>query len=384
MFRKIRDGAKLLILIVSSGVMPLLLTACRRERALTLEEIASAQRVLPCPDLEVDARMQDTASLVLPSAYMNSQFDALDRAIGSSVVRTGNEAHDCQRLFGKNGEEGPVAGVYALQGMNNPNYDSFTSVAAVWSDGDYNDLGIKQGNNCLFVKGKNNSLDGLTWEAYMVPAADTPCDAVQTPAGKALPVYRVADDNSPWSDNPPTAARWVDWNDRYYIGFQCQEYFCFVGTEEKGKPPRNFVGEKHARGDEQLLAVKDNTTGKWRRSKLRANLRPQRDLGEWDNDDFKDFRKVATLHLSGGGSDAEAKAKYKAKFGADNGNISVELKYDGTEWWVRYSTKPGSIYPVAYQGGSMKSGRGTTRFFWSDSDEKLWIQCAGGCCGAGT
>jgi hypothetical protein len=162
--------------------------------------------------------------------------DSLQEIPLSGPVAEIPEYHDCQRFIDANNRYGSLFAIFAsfrLDTVNPLSPVTATPLATIYTpDGDYPQLGIRPGFNCLFLAGS-----GKSWTAKMIPWGSNKnncADGHITPGpgvGTDLAVQQqpVSPEFRP-QDFPPVA-RWDrDAADRdYTIGMRCGAAWCEIG-----------------------------------------------------------------------------------------------------------------------------------------------------------
>ena len=337
------------------------------------------------------------------------------------------EYHDCQPLVsGAAGDYGPLVAIYAAYHLDSiyksprfQNTQELTPVAELYSyDGDYPRLGIRQGFNCLEVRRKNGR-----WTASMRATGQTQPDCTKVNPSDISTVLTVSDEPMPKAvdaDYPPVA-RW-DWDAgdgvdpttaHQYIGIKCGTSWCSVGAEHpRPTPPtagepefgpmpnrpaptqlkRDRVSQIKGWYDEQYLAD-IGPAGKPHRGPILAQVYPHPQNDEVNN--TADFGAVwrpsavvvlpvgthyDKLHLGPGRNTI-----YLCQ-GSGCGGVPTTkhcpASEDGLTWYARINPAAGRVEHTCVTRRSHTNIEipATTRWRWVNSDEKVWIRCASGCC----
>jgi len=366
------------------------------------------------------------------------------------------EFHDCQRfLVEHNG--GLVYGerfaIFAardlswtdtLEMLNDPNLEDaqrdsiishsrFTgheamAAAEIVADGDYDQLKIERGFNCLYVFVRGHA----AWGAVMVPTGEVEKDCSQpvsdpaTLPGQQLAIRLAGGGHGFAFDDFPKAARW-DWdsvNTQQYIGLKCGAAWCEVGdfdfvsskdrAERFGQPAagssvklrRNFFVKGWY--DEQELAVRDGNSVV--PSGILGVIVPDSMLETYSESDFKRWQPAAEVALRVPATvdvnPYEAKynfihtadpinnpnrielCKVQAEAECDLSNSEIPPSCEGDSpkerWRAKITNADGA---VAYRcikrcdlTGEDFQVPGTARWRWLKDDEGAWMRCLQGCC----
>lgn len=169
----------------------------------------------------------------------NGTFSAgVDTFSVSGAITLIPEYHDCQRFVMNDGKFGPLVAIFAAsrdaqEAPPPPRTSADSAVAQIVSGGDYGDLGIIGGHNCLYMWKATN------WSAVMVQvgrvdACDTRIDTGgRTAIGLFVREIPPPDGvTGPW----PRGARWdMDTvNARQYISIACGGQWCEVHKDRTG------------------------------------------------------------------------------------------------------------------------------------------------------
>jgi len=336
------------------------------------------------------------------------------------------EYHDCQALLtGTSAEYGPLVAIYARYHLDSVYLsDRFrhaqepTPVAEIYSyDGDYPQLGIRQGFNCLDLRQADG---GWTARVRAMGPNQPDCLTAQTTApGKTLPVHETTMPKSADTDYPPVA-RW-DWDAgdpanpgtaHQYIGIKCGTSWCDVGADHPGPTPtaagrpvfgpmpnrpqpprrkRDRVSDIKGWYDEQYLAELDGA-GRAHRGSFLAQVYPHPQNDEvnttaafgavWRPSAYvllPTGRHYDKLHLGPGQNTI-----YLCQ-GTGCGvpdSVKCAASEDGLVWYARINPSEGPVVHTcvtrrAHPNVEMPA---TARWRWVSKDEKVWIRCASGCC----
>jgi hypothetical protein len=262
-------------------------------------------------------------------------------------------------------------------------FEDEKGVAEIWTDENYDDLGLVQGLNELSLKyvppapGRKEQ-----WVAVMRPKGST--------QGTALAVVRFEGEPCCTSATAyPGVARWdYDEKDHHQlIGIKCGDGWCAIGRQPKYQ--NSYVGGKKRRVkgwlDEQRLAVRDKSGEPLKPSKhgvstifavdnLESYTKPE---------DFEkpDWIHVATISspqeypklglIGSPGIQAEMYLHHVASPAAWSARIiSIDKKGKAT-------TSEFKVDMVGHDGEDIP---GVARWGWDDNDETIWVRCANGCC----
>lgn len=344
-----------------------------------------------------DAHCADLSIEQLAIKRVEDLYATVDAAYGEKAITRSNEIHDCQGLIAT-GQPTPIGALIAFDNIETDGFQTLKPVIGVTLiGGDYNGnsrLRLKEGRNCIWMKGVDNAADS-EWQAYLVPLPDdvTRCSTLDptkpdTQGEMPLRLYRSPLSNGHAGKGYPEGVRWEEANGVYYIGVKCLSEWCVLGVPGTGSPPAGFDHHNNAWGDRQSLAVLDSA-GKWQRSRLKATIKPEADIGtKYDTPDkYATERHVATIKVTG--NDDNARQKYAKKWELGVSHLPNEVKvfvlYDTAtkKWWMRFGEENGTNPHISaeFADGDMGTAMGTTRFRWSSDDEGVWVQCATGCCG---
>jgi hypothetical protein len=381
--------------------------------------------------------------------WIPAREDSAWRLVGSlSVPGTTTqipEFHDCQRLLRPGGEGyGPTAAIYAnpvivslidtLLALANAG-DSLRALAAaeIISDGQYQQLGIEIGVNCLYMYTTAGQLESFMRPVVMesdclqrlnpVPHQPgwTPLHVRQEPES---PPFMLADF--------PAAARW-DYDDlpgprQQFIGLPCKLAWCLIGhanahSSKRFKrppdplhPPGNLsrrVVQIRGWYDEQILGV-GGGSGPATPGMVFGTIFPDSLLEGRTDAEFEiadpPWVPAAEILVHGNLS------KYKSKFNLDATPISTPgmpqevsisnkvslCKGDATRCFAQGGTAPTCTAPTDptnwWYARIISVGRevryycvirhlhpgfsipGTARWWWLPNDEGIWMRCPQGCC----
>jgi hypothetical protein len=342
------------------------------------------------------------------------------------------EFHDCQRLVTAGGSEyGPEAGIYAFPGIvslldtlrrlelaNEP----LRAIAAaeILSVGNYDQLGIEIGANCL----------------YMFTVAGRP-DAFMRPVGpdeqlcgerlKPLPPQsgwhhlNVTEDPVPagfTEKDFSASARW-DWDDRVgvkkqFIGLPCKASWCLIGHvrpqswRRYDRPPGHSTRSRRVlviRGwyDEQRLGVNPTPGSPARLSTTYGTIFPDSLLGDRTETEYRATQWITAAQIKL----TSNLPQYKTKFNLDQTpttgetyNVVSLCMGDATRCGIpsgapvskcAAATDPWYALIISAAGDTayrcvtrhVHAGfdiPGNARWWWTDSDEGIWMRCPQGCC----
>ena len=337
------------------------------------------------------------------------------------------EYHDCQALLsGASADYGPLVAIYARYHLDSVYAsDRFkhsqepTPVAEIYSyNGDYPQLGIKQGFNCLDLR----RVDGA-WNARIRAMGPTQPDCTTvhaTDAATILPVQETAMPHAADADYPPVA-RW-DWDSgdpaspdsaHQYIGIKCGTSWCDVGTDRPrptsaaagrpgfdpmpNRPPapalkRERVSSIKGWYDEQYLADADGS-GALHRGAFLAQVYPHPQNDEvnttaafgavWRPSAYVMLpagRHYDKLHL-GPGQNTIYLCQGTGCTGVTPA-VKCAASEDGLVWYARITPSQGpvALTCVTRRAHANVEMPATARWRWVSKDEKVWIRCASGCC----
>lgn len=337
------------------------------------------------------------------------------------------EYHDCQALLtGASADYGPLVAIYARYHLDSvyrsdrfKNSQEPTPVAEIYSyDGDYSQLGIKQGFNCLDLRRVNGA-----WSARIRAMGPTQpdCTAVHPRDGATvLPVHENPMPHATDADYP-AVARW-DWDAgdpanpasaHQYIGIKCGTSWCDVGADHplptpkaagrpgfdpmpnRPQPPqlkRDRVSGIKGWYDEQYLANIDGA-GRPHRGPFLAQVYPHP-----QNDEVNTTAAFGAVWRPSAYVMLPAGSHYdKLHLGPGQNTIYLcqgtgctgvppavkcATSEDGLVWYARITPSQG---PVAHTCVTRRAHDNvempaTARWRWVSKDEKIWIRCASGCC----
>jgi hypothetical protein len=403
-----------------------------------------------------------------------SQLDSLDtnhQLTIPGVITNVPEYHDCQRFLLDNsgaGKYGALEAIFVLDSITekyaaskavalsdrdlvvlrkaqNPVIAQYPgpvplvlllTVAEVYSEGDYEPLGIKQGFDCiefLWVIPGN----ATTYSAWMVPVAkESECGLLSMAhpwmLGSTVTELEVDEVKLIEKDKVPPAARWQwDPTGRQYIGLKCPgELWCAL--HKKGDlhqtetynlstispPPQiRLLG---GWGDAQYLA---KYTGTWPFKKLERDgpfgtLFAARSLDGRTLDDYtknaptdNHWLPVASVALDGPTSTYGSSLNFEPTPANLASLNQVELCFNGNgvtceggnklppgckfdnsnngTWYARVIASNSHAivyYCVDYQQtivpstGKTIQPPGMVRWRWLPNDETIWVSCPSGCC----
>jgi hypothetical protein len=321
---------------------------------------------------------------------------ARDVALVTKItIAPNNEVHDCQKLIDpETGAFGSAVALLVKAAAEGDTYEQPTTVAIAFNYGaEFRSLKIAEGYNCVVLKSGDDADGG--WEAWMVPVMDTTaCVRPVTTAETKLNLYRAPQDRQ-----REVAGRWVQINDRTYIGIQCGNRFCMLGVPVDGVKPSGGKWDAEAEGDHQRLAVMRNETlvpsNLWGKITAKRDIQGRNDTLTYMNR----WTTVAEIQFQGDDNDARRDYAKRLGFGTSAGDLPdrpylVQVRYvsapPAASYWeaqyVRLNTPgttpastPTPVKRVAWTP-AMHSGHGTARWSWDSMDEKVWVQCATGCC----
>jgi hypothetical protein len=327
----------------------------------------------------------------------------------SLAPRTGPiaEYHDCQRLIvGQN--YGPLVGVWAAEerttltpaDYENPNGVAVAQVYNFTVDVPYTELGIKQGNHCLYL-----FKSGANWSARMLyRGVDLRCDRLLNPADLAstqlLAVRRIPT-NAMLPGDYPATARWDSDGSQHFIGVRCLDAWCEIGTPTVGNSA-SYAGTRvtSVKGwyDEQQLSV-PTWNGRLKPGGAVGTLVPDPNLESYTFDTFRCAPDGATTpchRTEGWVPVATMKINVNVQHYVDRLNLragtssQIFMRYDphpesgATRWQTKIVS--GSViryYRAVRVDHTGIAVPGTARWRWLDDDETVWVRCAPGCCTSG-
>lgn len=365
------------------------------------------------------------------------------------------EFHDCQRLISPTNPDRYVAhaaifaafdldGAYARRKKANPTglireqtgrlrrasrsagaeYSTDESVvsegvavAEIVSEGDYPQLGIGRGFNCLFLDGT-----GTAWSGVMVFVGqkEEKCEGlVPTSTMKLAKLWvRTGGVGTSPTDVPPVG-RWdVDAKVAVQLmGIKCDDRWCDIGGQFDFEPRRpagdaTRPKEQRIKGwyDEQRLAEFDPGSGNVTTpGASTATVIPDRELGSYTMPGFEasgvTWLPVARVAMDKGSITYSKKNGfepvpssmpmnamtyvYLCKGDADRCQIpatAVDLRarcVSNPRWWAKTQHGPAAAkyYCVKYRGHPAGfSIPAVVRWRWRANDETIWISCPEGCC----
>ncbi len=291
----------------------------------------------------------------------------------------------------------------------------------------YDPLGIEPGFNCLNLF---RDPKGGHWRAKVVPMGqDSTCtESVRLPdaaPGKELTVRTLSPIGFPDSAYPPVA-RW-DWDpvaDEQYIGIKCGRAWCEIGdsgfassrehTFAMTWPPvdpapggsptmaeRMRVVRIKGWYDEERLAV-PSPNGALHPGSAWGAIFPHPVLGRWKRPEHFENRwvPVASAVLEG------TSLPYSDKLNFAEGTNRISLCQGSREgcsraaggaalpncpdspgggaWWTKIVSATGrtGYHCVVYRShaASPFGMPAAARWRWSETDQKVWVRCAQGCC----
>lgn len=286
----------------------------------------------------------------------------------------------------------------------------------------YPALKIEHGFNCLYLWPKNPA--HTAWGAKMVGQATENCPPSYptAPDGRELRVTPVALSAGLDSGDVPPVARW-DWDPEHkvqYIGIGCGDRWCEVsadqfvasrrfgvndGPTQKPVPSHPAVKPvgKHKRVwmikgwyDEQYIAVAAATKDGLTPGGVLATIFPHGELDELnETSDFQvGWIPAATVRLSADVPGYERKRHFTEGENSidlcENGNgncrdangktLSGCPASQGGTWFARVTPGRGKTHYVCVTRRKHDDVIATARWRWENSDEKVWIRCANGCC----
>ena len=309
------------------------------------------------------------------------------------------------------------------------------ALVRAWT-GDYEPLGIKQGWNCLRVFPTNHpSTD--PYEARMEPISRpeecVEASPVTAVAGKTLFVHPHQMPGLSEGDYPPVG-RW-EWDSRrkeHYISLKCGGAWCDITPDSNYHASPDYhapagtkrklqrVVEVKGWYDEQDLAIPNPAQpGKLMPANVHGTVYPDSGLDDIESTDAfaGKWVTVARIGLKGPLPLYERKlntdmGEYPSSNGMGRLNqltlcakgtgdcegvpdtLSCTPDPKGITWYARMDpsgTKnpkgpPGPSGPAYFcvtrhdHSGLGRHIPGTARWWWVNTDEKLWIKCAAGCC----
>jgi hypothetical protein len=355
----------------------------------------------------------------------------------SGVITGVPEFHDCQRLRDANDSTiyGPLAGIWVAQDLG-LRFDSLAasppqegaegglSIALVYSwEQPYDPLHMQAGWNCLFfVRAATVS----KFAAYMVPVDNAGLctqSKIISRMAATLPRLNVFSTSFPSPlrrEDVPPVGRW-DWDGHQYIGVGCGDQWCDVTPGSTAPPPPPYslptgtaeeqrVYQVKGWYDEERLAVSPQAGAATGVTGL--NLVPAGPVGTVVPDpaldaitDQKDF-DGHWVHVATVGLEAN-NATYITKLNLHQGTMPKpgvmaatltdvfmckigEGKCEGATglscqdvWRAKIASGETSVYRCVKRTDHSGLGvhiPGTVRWQWENDDQKLWAECAEGCC----
>jgi hypothetical protein len=307
---------------------------------------------------------------------------------------------------------------------------AITAVTVVAVNGDYPDLGMEYGANCLYLY---QDAAGA-WSARMVPVSDggAACRKaldIALPVGTVLQVHLV---DLPTTPAPLPVARWErNAGGKQAVGVLCGTQWCSAvpagygtgpmpgvavdatlgswlqslpGSSSNVATPVELMGLALSRGwmDDQYLAPAgggSSPTGLW------AAVIPHPRLKDVTTDDFyRDWRAAAFVYIPPGQGASNALSGYTSKYGYREGWNAILLcngkagspctpaspacakAPDATKGEGRWYAHVVSRATGAVREFCVKSRHqgmnvpGTARWRWLRNDETVWVRCVNGCC----
>ena len=277
------------------------------------------------------------------------------------------------------------------------------AVALIVAHGDYTQLHLTTGKNCLYVfRYKEDDEAPVQWSGLVVHIADTESNCPKTPGtGKLLEARPKSIDGFSEEADYPEVARW-DWdatNSEQYIGIKCGAAWCEIGktgfdaSDPIPVPSGATPEERKVRlikgwHDRQFLAFK-NSNGLVP-SQVMGVLIPNSDLGD-SKRAVKEFQAAATILLiSSLPEDRKVLDAYEKKYHidvpGDKGpmELSIRLK-DDDEWEAKIRNPNNKLNKevtrkLKYHKPEKYKELGIVRWRWMLKDEGTWIRCSEGCC----
>jgi hypothetical protein len=365
-------------------------TACadtdRSDSAANADSVAadSAKRAAAAPADNVgqDDRCRDSST-----GSDIEQFLDKTSAVGEQLIGTNPEVHDCQRLFQPSGTP-PLVALWAFNNLNSVTQTLQPVIGIVARDNGYTGnsaLPLQQGNNCLWVQ--RGATDNAAWKAKLVKIKGRKCSLERPAADNSVDVkvWRTRS-TKPFESTRADAdgVRWQDNGSQFYIGFKCDEgYWCVAGGTSEAQAPANYRSQKHAWGDHQFLAAK-NDQGRWVRTSIEASILPVGNLKDITDYTPAAGQHVATIKIENTPFPND-ESIYMGKFNMKvfPKTIKIFIRQNGADWEIRFGEASQSNgWKKARQVGSGPVPyHGTARFRWSEFDDGVWVQCAQGCCG---
>jgi hypothetical protein len=273
-----------------------------------------------------------------------------------------------------------------------------------------NPLKLGPGPNCLWLTNTAGSAEARNWVAYMTQldatgACSTDFSAVHQLAASAIPrggkdetvppTVRFFDSAADQNNDVPDGAT--------LIGVKCGRLWCEVGTAVY-KPPMNDPGDNSQAAtvkgwhDEQQLWMHDASG--LVPSKVWAKVTPVADIADVTTIDYSNgYRRAVTvfipptvsnadLQASGYGDTPNANWPKKKGWRLKPGPNYIGLHYDTpTKTWsaslIDANNSPlngGMLNVSSYMDHPSIPLPGTTRWYWTDLDDVIWMPCAEGCC----
>jgi hypothetical protein len=315
----------------------------------------------------------------------------------------------------------PIIPASVLKGLFEPapvvrtatNKPKVIAVALIVAQGDYSQLHLTRGKNCLYVfRYQEASDDPVQWSGLVVHIADTDANCPESPGtGKLLEARSKQVDGFADEADYPAVARW-DWdgtNSEQYIGIKCGAAWCEIGkpgfdsSDPIPVPSGATAGERKVRlikgwHDRQFLAMKRGTV--LFPSQVMGVLIPDPNLGEYSRVSHKGDERptVATvLLMSSLPEDRAVLDAYEKKYHIDTPGakgpmvMRIRLKKGDDQVakhddeWEATIRNPNNVFnkeenrKLTYHGGtSLKLG--IVRWRWLPTDEGTWVRCSEGCC----
>ncbi len=394
------------------------------------QKALTAAAMPECPHDHADSMSHGRFAKVVAFAGLRTdvpEFHDCQRFIAD--VGKGPEYHDLEAIFVSN-----LDSVFGVRTGNGDLVSAATTalvtkgvpVAVIYSEGNYDQLGIVQGYDCLVMQRKKTS----GYEAWMIPINSTAdCNGLSHPApgiGTKLAVDTIAPQNNNGKvDEVPPVARW-DWDPVkkwHYIGLKCATSWCEVHWETGtfhssvtyvSNGANDQVYRVKGWYDEQYLAAPQNSLGSVLPDGAIGTVVPVPELGARTVKHYSQtdstWVRVAWVLLD------VPSDKYYKKYGYEATTVAAAVskgtrnevsfclqtttKSCGTDvtsikncpvdsvnngtWYARIKSASGAslkYFCVKYRPlpGNVQPP-GVVRWRWKIKDETIWVSCPNGCC----